>query len=228
MNQPRPDLYKTPHRTLRYMLANLLVELGRTSFDDPAEVEKVTGELAAVLAACDAHIAHEDEHVRPLLLERAPSTVGKLDGEHTDHTRHVEELRALAASLRDARTSEMKNDVGWTLYLHYSVFVADTLAHAAYEERVVQPLIERFVSAAELEELHRAIVASIPPREMLQFASSMIPAADRTTRAAFVAQMRSSAPPEAYAALMSNLRGVLDARDLADLEQTAPAVSGSR
>jgi hypothetical protein len=216
---PRADLYRTPHRTLRYLLANLLVAFGRTSFDDPADVETVLSELAAVLAACDAHVAHEDQHVRPVLLERAPSTLVAIDGEHADHARHVEELRALAASLRAAQTSDDKNDVGRTLYLHYSVFVAETLAHAAYEERVVQPLLERFVSAEELEKIHRAILASIPPPEMLRWARSMIPASDRATRAAFVQQIRSNAPPAAFAALMSDLRGVLSAPDLVDLQR---------
>jgi hypothetical protein len=137
------EVYETPHRTLRDLLATLLVTLGRTSFDDAAEVETVLGELASVLAACDAHIAHEDQHLRPALLERAPGTLVTLDGQHADHARHVAELRALAAALCDARTRDDKNALGRTLYLHYSVFVAETLVHSAYEERVVQPLLER-------------------------------------------------------------------------------------
>jgi hypothetical protein len=107
---------------------------------------------------------------------------------------------------------------GRTLYLHFSVFVAETLAHMAYEERVVQPLLERTFSAAQLQAIHFAIVSSIPSQEMMQWLRAMIPATDRARRAEMVANVRANAPPPMVAALLDDLQSRLSPRDFADLQ----------
>jgi hypothetical protein len=219
----RVDMYSAPHRALRYMLSNVLVSMGRASFVDSVEVETILADLAAVLWACDNHIAHEDAHVRPALAQRAPSTIATIDGEHAEHARHVHELRSLASSLRLAQTPAGRIDLGRTLYLHYSLFVAETLAHAAYEERVVQPLLDRLFTFEELETIHLAVIASIPPQDMMVWLRSMIPAVERAERAALAGQVKANAPPPAFAALMNDLRAILRAEDFADLEQRLSA-----
>jgi hemerythrin-like domain-containing protein len=209
-NPPRRvDVYGTPHRALRYLLSNLVVSMGRTSFGDPMEVEAVLGELASALSACESHIAHEDAHLRPALEQRAPSTVAEIDREHAAHAEQVEQLRALAASLRHAQTRERRIELGRTLTLHFSVFVAETFAHAAHEERVVQPLLDRLFSSEELETIHSAVLASIPPHEMMVWLRWIVPSATREERTALLAQVQANAPPDAFAALMSDLRKAL-------------------
>ena len=214
---PRVDLYRAPHKGLRYLLANLLLRMGSASFEEPGDARAVIDELEAALWACDGHIEHEDRHVRPALAERAPTAIATLDAEHADHAHQVAELRALSSALAAAGTPEERRVVGDMLYLHFSVFVAETLAHMAYEERVVQPLLDRLLSIEELGAIHVAIVSSIPPPEMITFLRSMVPGANRAERAELVGSVKANAPPEAFEALMRELRPRLSPEDWADL-----------
>jgi hypothetical protein len=201
------------------MLSNLLVAMGRATFADPAEALAVASELSLVLWACDGHIVHEERHLRPLLTARTPNATSTLDDEHREHAQQVAELRAIAGALRDAATIEARVAVGHTLYLHFSVFVAETLAHMAYEERVVQPLLDRLCSTEELHAVETAILASIAPLDMIVWLRAMVPASDRRTRAELLAKVRAGAPPDVFTSLLNDLRPLLRAEDRADLAE---------
>lgn len=216
---PRVDLYEAPHKTLRYMLANVLVSMGQATFADRADVERVLAELSVALWACDGHIAHEDKHVRPALAERAPNTLSTLDREHEDHAQHVAELRALMRALDTAGSEDARTSIGSTLYLHVSVFVAETLAHMAYEERVVQPLLDRFFTSAELEAIHTAIIADIEPQDMVVWLRAMLPAGNRASRLGLLSTVKEQAPPDVFAALLADIRPRLRADDWSALVQ---------
>ncbi len=190
---PRVDMYGPPHKMLRFMLGNLLVQMGATSFGDEAQAASTRATLEMALWACDSHIEHEDRHVRPALVERAPMAVGTLDTEHAEHVQQVAELRALAGALGKATSASERQALGQTLYLHYSVFVAETLAHMAYEERVVQPLLERLFTPAELQAIEGAILASIAPQEMMTLVRYMVPALNREERAGMLGGMKANA-----------------------------------
>jgi hypothetical protein len=213
----RIELYRLPHKALRLCLTNVLVKMGRASFDEPTDVDAILADLALALWACDDHIAHEDTHVRPALAERASSTLATLDAEHTEHARQVAELRAIATSLRDSETAEDKTALGATLYLHFSVFVAETLAHMAYEERVVQTLLDRLFSTEELEAIHQAILASIPPQQMIASLRLFVPAINPAERAELLGGVKAGAPPQAFAAVLQEVRPLISVEDWADL-----------
>lgn len=215
----RVDMYATPHRALRYMLSNLLVAFGRTTFADPVEAGTVVAGLTVVLWACEGHIAHEDHHLRPILARRAVNATATLDDEHGEHGQQVAELRAIASSLRDASTPEARTAMGHMLYLRFSVFVAETLAHMAYEERVVQPLLDRLCTADELRSVEDAIVRSIPPLDMIVWLRAMVPASDRETRAKLLEKVRAEAPRDVFQSFLSEVRLLLREEDRADLAE---------
>lgn len=215
----RVDMYRAPHKMIRFILANLLVEMGRTTFGDEAQAKAVLARLEAALVVCDGHVDHEDKHLRPALAERAPHTIATLDAEHEEHAQHVAELRGLARALAGAETADGREAIGETLYLHFSVFVAETLAHAAYEERVVQPLCERLFTQEELLAIHAAIIRSIPPEEMMLALQAMIPASNLEERLDMLQKVRLAAGEGALAGILHALRAPLGDADV-DLLRT--------
>lgn len=215
--ETRTDMYGPVHKALRFLLANLLVKAGQTRWAVASEASATLDDLDVVIAICDEHIEHEDTFVRPALVERASAATATLDAEHGEHAQQVAELRALAATLRAAASPDAANATGKTLYLHFSVFVAETLAHMAFEERVVQPLLDRLFTPAELHAIHDALLASIPPPEMMRFLGAMVPSSNRDERVALLSMVKTTAPPEAFAGLMAQLRGQLPSSDFADL-----------
>jgi hypothetical protein len=202
----RVDMYGAVHRALRYSLANLLVSMGRTSFADANSTSAIVSELEAVLWATDDHIAREDGWIRPALAERVPSAVAVLDDEHDQHTVQAAELRALAKSLKSAATEGARAALGNALYMQFSVFVSDTLAHMAYEERVIQPLLDRAFTRAELQAVQGSLLASIAPPDMFKWLRSMIPSGNAEQRKELLERARAKAPPEVFRALLDAIR----------------------
>jgi iron-sulfur cluster repair protein YtfE (RIC family) len=211
----RLDFYGVAHKGLRFVLCHLLVEMGHASFADDAGM--VVAALDVALTQCDRHIAHEDAVIRPALVQRTPKALARLDHEHEQHATQVAELRAMTKALREAEDSAHRASIGRTLYLHFSVFVAETLAHMAYEERMVQPLLDRHFTFEEQVALHNQIVASSTPPEMMEFMRAAIPASSREERFHVLQGARANMPPPAFQGLMSELLPLLAAADQDDL-----------
>lgn len=214
---PRFDMYGTPHKALRFVLCHLLIEMGRASFGDEREANLMIGALDVALEQCDRHITHEDASIRPSLVERAPKAIATLDHEHEQHATQVAELRAMAKALREAEGPEHRASIGRTLYLHFSVFVAETLAHMAYEERMVQPLLDRHFTFDEQIGIHSHIIKSIGPAEMTEFLRAAIPASSREERFQVLSGARAGMPAPAFAGLLAELLPLLADADQRDL-----------
>lgn len=214
---PRFDMYGVPHKALRLILSQLLLAMGKVSFTNANEANAIAAALEVVLGQCDNHIAHEDEHVRPALFARIPKCVTTLDEEHDQHATQVAELRAMAKVLCEATDEAHRAAIGRTLYLHYSVFVAETLAHMAYEERMVQSLLDRHFSFEEQLGINLSIVKSIGPVEMMEFLRAAIPACNREQRFELMNGGRHSMPEPAFRGVLAELLPLLSAADQSDL-----------
>ncbi len=218
----RFDLYGPIHKTIRVAMSDVLVRMGKTNFANESAAARITEDLQKLLALCDQHIQHEVNFVHPHLAERLPNALAKIDDGHAEHDRFVAELRALSAGVVSAPTRELRALAGTTLYLHYSAFFADTLAHMVEEERVLQPLIHRFFTDQELLGIQGAILASIPPAENFEMVCTMLPAVNGPERADILGGVHAGAPPEAFQALVAALRSRLDADEWTELLGLCP------
>jgi hemerythrin-like domain-containing protein len=221
LRQPRFDVFGPVHKSLRCALAELLVRMGRASFDDEETVTEIVTELDDVLDYCRQHIDHEERIGRPALGARV--TLHAFDAGHPAHLRAIAELGALSNALI-AAPSERRVEAGRALYLHYSAFVGDTLLHFAEEECVLQPLLHRTLSDGELAEISRKTLESMTPAQLAATAGKMLRALNRAERTALVSNARASVPRNALMGLLESARGALspDAfRDLAALLEGA-------
>ena len=222
IRQPRFDLSGPIHKLMRAELTSLLVRMGTVNFANESAASRSVNELETVLVDCENHIEHEVRFVHPQLAARLPNALEKIDGGHDDHARFVTELRAQMSAVTSAASAELRALAGHTLYLHYTAFVADTLAHMVEEERVLQPLVHRAFTDEELLAIHDGIIASMSPEETFRTLGGMIPAVNGPERAAILGGMRAGAPPEAFDAFIAMLRPRLDANAWAELVGLCP------
>ena len=75
---------------------------------------------------------------------------------------------------------------------------------------------------AELIDIHNALVASIPPEEMMFAVRWMAPFLNPAERAAMLGDMRAQAPAPAFAAALEVVRPHLSEREWAKLEEPRP------
>jgi iron-sulfur cluster repair protein YtfE (RIC family) len=219
---PRFDLYGPIHKAIRTALGDLVIRMGKTTFANESAARRTVGELDELLTWCDEHIEHEIQFIHPRLAERLPNALAKIDDGHDDHTRLVTELRALIAGVRSASTTDLRMLAGKTLYLHFTTFVAETLAHMVEEERVLQPLMQRFFTDEELLAMNNALVQSLPPEKMFADAARMLVALNGTERAAMLAGARTTVPPPVLQALLAEVRPRLDEEEWSELLALCP------
>ncbi len=195
------DLYGDIHRALRVAMTDLLAGMGRT---DPADARAVLArldELEGMLDAMASHIAHEATFLHVALERRLAGGAIRLDIEHAEHARAMEELKELAEGVRGADSPRRPASYR-ALYLRYAAFVGESLVHMSDEELTTQALFDDLFTAAELHALHAALLASIPPPEMMRTLQIMIPAIDVASRTRLLAGAKAAMPPEAFAAFL--------------------------
>lgn len=196
----RWDIYGPIHKGLRLAHGELLRRLGRADFAAEAQPE-LLADLRGHLELAACHLAHEEEVIHPALEAREAGATGALE---TDHAHHRARLAMLDGALRAVEHAAPADRpaLGRALYLAFSTFVAEDLAHMSREETETWPRLCALFTDAELAGLEMTIVSSLSPDENIAFMRLMLPAMNPAERTALLTAMKSDAPPEAYAAVI--------------------------
>lgn len=211
------DLYGAVHKGVRLALMQLLVRLGATDFQDAEEAARMVLAVRAQLALSASHMAHEEAHIHIPLRARSAAACVMIDYQHDHHRQRFAEIAGLLSRMETAPAAA-RSALGRDLYLAFSLFAAEDLAHMHEEETVTLPLLQRLFTDAELMAMERAIAGSIPGPEMITWMRVMLPAMSRPERGLMLAHMRDGAPEAAYeAVLLHAARPTLTDADWADL-----------
>lgn len=208
----RYDIYTHIHKGLRNFMMHTLERLGRTDASDEIEVSETLAEVRTLLDLCRMHLEKENAYVHTAIEARRPGATAKLAREHAHHERSIAALEHAAGEVERAE-GEARAAAAHRLYHALSLFVAENFEHMHEEETAVNALLWEACDDAELAAIERAIVASIPPADMMRVGRWMLPALSAGERAAKVAAMRAAAPPEAFARVLAMLKERLSERD---------------
>lgn len=212
--QPRMDMYSGIHKAVRACMADTLVALGRVDVDDLAELEAGIARVTALMDFCESHLRHENEHVHRAIEARAPGAAEAVAHDHEEHAAHIARLRELARLLQQGRPA-VRPAAAQQLYRELSLFVAENLRHMHVEETAHNAVLWARYTDAELVAIHDALVASIPPEEMMGISRWMLPAMNPAERLMLLADIQSKVPPEALQAMLDVVRPHLDEREWA-------------
>ena len=204
--QPKPsathDFYGPIHKGLRLAQTQLLVRLGACGGDDDTELSQLLADLGGFCLMAMHHLENEDRWVHAALEERAPGATARLEESHVHHRQSFGALQGLIARVETAvrcdRPRRLKQ-----LYLRFSLFMADDLAHMAEEEELMLPMLQSLFTDEELSDIEDHILSGLSPGEIVAFGRLMIPAATRPDRISLLSAMRANAPAEAFEAIMA-------------------------
>ncbi|GAA4351414.1 hypothetical protein GCM10023165_39580 [Variovorax defluvii] len=209
---PRVDLYAGIHKALRALMADTLLNLGRADTEDTLELAEATQRVLRLLDMCRSHLRHENEFVHRAMEARAAGSSSRIEHEHEQHEAEIGTLAAQATALlepdhtgRDAATL--------ALYRGLSLFIAHNFEHMHVEETAHNAVLWARYTDAELIDIHNALVASIPPEEMMFILRWLVPFMNPAERAAMMADMRAHAPAPAFEAALELVRPHLSARE---------------
>lgn len=193
----RHDFYGPAHKGLRFASAQLLTRLGSNDWHCANASSVLLAALRHYLEVAREHLEHEEAEFHPELRARAPELAAALDHDHAEHRATFADLARLIAAVEGAETAA-RPAAAHALYLRYSLYCSDDLAHMASEEMEVQPIAHALFTDAELMEIEGRIVASIPPERMVDTLSIMLPAMTPFERTAFLRNVGAGAPPEVF------------------------------
>ena len=216
---PRFDMYGAIHKALRAFMADTLLSVGRMDVDDEPQLVRSLQRVFDLLEFCQQHLQHENSVIHPAMEARAPGSSTHIDAEHVQHVAHIERLSALAGQvlrgLPGARPAAAQ-----ALYHALSAFIAHNFEHMLEEELEHNAVLQAHFSDAELLQVHDALVASIPPAEMMVVVRWMVPFMNPTERTAMMADMQAHAPAPAFQAALEVVRPHLDEGEWAKLTRS--------
>ena len=202
---PRLDMYAGIHKALRALMADTLLAVGRMDCADELEFAQVTQRVVEMLDVLRQHLAHENRFVHPALEARVPGASQRIADEHVEHEHHIAELAQALEALR-AQPAASRGAAAYRLYQSLSVFIAGNLEHMHLEETAHNAALWSHYSDDELAAIHNALVASIPPQEMMYVMRWMLPYMNPAERAGMLAEMRAHAPAPAFQAVINTAR----------------------
>jgi iron-sulfur cluster repair protein YtfE (RIC family) len=216
---PRIDMYAGIHKALRALMADTLLALGRMDCDDDLELAQTTQQVLALLDACASHLKHENEFIHAALEARAPGASAVIAHEHDDHLAHIGRLARTTTALLGIVTGD-RAGAALSLYRELSLFIAENFHHMHVEETAHNAVLWARYTDAELEQIHDALVASIPPEEMMRTVRWLVPFMNPAERTALLADMRAKAPAQAFAAVLDTVRPHLTQNEWAKLARS--------
>lgn len=214
--QPREDMYGAIHKALRAFMADTLLSLGRADVDDGEELDRVTGQVVDLVDFCLSHLQHENAFVHPALEARASGASAAIAHDHVDHEHQIAELRSAALALRQVEAA-LRPAAAHGLYRALAVFVADNMLHMNVEETAHNAVLWSRYTDAELHAIHDALVASIPPQELMLGLRWMVPYLAPRERLGLLTGIRAQAPAPAFAAILDVVRPHLGDREWSKL-----------
>jgi Hemerythrin HHE cation binding domain len=211
------DIYRDIHKGIRNELFAVTYAAGRV---DPGDVDAVNavgerwGRLVHLLVS---HAQHEDDFVQPVIEVYAPEYASVIARVHPELEAQMAALELLADRAA-ASCAQQRRTFVHKLYLGLASFTAAYLQHQEFEELQVMPALAAKIEPDGLRALDNAIVASIPPEDLAQSASLMLPAMNVEDRVELLGAIQADAPPEAFAGIIALGEAVLEPADVQDVK----------
>ncbi|TMH09272.1 MAG: hypothetical protein E6H79_00345 [Betaproteobacteria bacterium] len=198
---PRFDFYASIHKALRRFMCDTLLKLGALDVADASEMERTLDENDFVHTAIEA---------------RRPAGARQTANDHIEHLATIRALEEEMQALR-ALPAEQRMPAAHRLYRHLSLFVAENFEHMHEEETINNATLWSLYSDEELVALHDRLMASIPPREVMDTVHWLAPSLNPQELAALLGDFQTKTPPEPFRHVLDLVRGRLDQTSWAKL-----------
>jgi hypothetical protein len=173
---------------------------------DELELAQTTQRVLELLEFCASHLKHENDFIHTAIEARASGASEVIAHEHEEHLQHIAQLSAVVAALRACPQPALRQPVADRLYSELALFIADNFQHMHVEETAHNAVLWARYTDAELHEIHDAIVASIPPQELMYEVRWIVPFMNPAQRAEMLKGVRANAPAAAFQAILDTVQ----------------------
>ena len=158
----RYNIFHQVHKGLRALLYETAIQLQHTDFWNVDEAEETIDRINEVIRLFEKHAHSEDTYVFPAVEKYDPAVADAFEQEHVkDH--FLGQLLEESISLyKNSPVITEKAEAGKLVHSAFVKFMVFNLEHMAKEEDVLNRLLWRHYSDAELMAITQQIIANVP------------------------------------------------------------------
>ncbi|RYY88130.1 MAG: hypothetical protein EOO15_09895 [Chitinophagaceae bacterium] len=205
----RTNFFLLIHQGLRRLLFDTATLLQHTDFADEASAAAALDAVRETILLFETHASHEDVHILPAVATYEPSVADCFSKEHQEDLRIGQELIASVETFFLAGDADSRRDKGIDLLMAFNAFLVFNLEHMAKEERLLNELLLRYYTIAEVMAVQKRIVESTPPWIYDRLAHWMLLGNNEADTIQWLRAVAAIAPPVVYATLLQKARQVL-------------------
>ncbi|MCE4566802.1 hemerythrin domain-containing protein [Maribellus sp. CM-23] len=194
-------LFAAPHKALRKTMADFMVMIGQTNFDNMRAVAKLKKAGREMFFLLSSHAETEDRIILKALEQKVP---GAADHDKNDHVKIERLQRSLEIHLNLLSTS-VRTDEAHDFYLEFARFYSLYLEHIDEEETLTQRLIWEHFSKEEQLGIRASIVAKMDTETYAVWLKHMIPAQNEAENRMMLGAIRNNMPADRFHALMERM-----------------------
>jgi hypothetical protein len=199
----RYNIFNQVHKALRALLYDTALLLQQTNFGDGHEADAALDRVKMVVDIFDQHALHEDEHVLTAVQKYEPSIVDMFEQEHVKDHALSEALRGLIKVYGYAMQAGVKIQTGQAINKAFTEFMIFNLEHMAKEEVVLNKILWRYHTDAEIIGINQRIVQTIPPQEMAAMSKWMMRGMSGAEISYWLKEVERNAPAHVFAQLLA-------------------------
>ncbi len=221
MNQPRYDVYGPVHKGIRFLMTEVMYEVGKADASDESELTLLDEKLQYLWGILKAHAEGEEEYLFPVLEKENENFFTKMKEAHDKFHKLINELgiefkKILDTSIEnDEKAGKLAEFVK-----QYNLFLSQYFSHLQDEELDANPILWKVLSDEELMVIIPKIAAKIPPNVMQYFTSYFVRAINHTQRLGLLMGMKKNLPEPVFEGILKIAEASLEGKDWKKLKQT--------
>lgn len=198
----RYNIFFPVHKGLRALLYETAIKLQQTCFDNDAEAAAAIDRLKIVIAIFESHAHKEDDYLFASIAEYEPAIIDAFAQEHKQDHALCENLQKSMATF-DAADAANKLAMGEEIMKAFTWFMVFNLTHMAKEEQVINPVLWRYYTDAQLRQITQQIMKSVPQQETAFVSKWMMRGLNNDEVLYWMHGVKDTAPQPAFEALLA-------------------------
>jgi iron-sulfur cluster repair protein YtfE (RIC family) len=221
MSQLRFDVYGSVHKGLRYLMTELMYELGRVDASNESELTSLGKKLQYLCDILIVHAAGEEEFIFPHLEREDKTIYTKLKQAHDKFDEQIEFLREEFKKITGSNIKDIdkvKKMLKFTK--QYNTFLSQYFSHLQDEELEANPILWKILSDEELMDILMKMSSKPTPELRLYFLPYLLKATNYSERVGVLMGMKKGMSKTIFSGILSVAKASLEVSDWQKLEQT--------
>ncbi len=198
----RYNIFNQIHKALRTILFDTATILQQTDFSNKEESTESVQRLREVIHYFEKHAYSEDNFVLPAIEKFEPSLVDLFEKEHVEDHELGEKMNALLKQFDTASTEHSRMAIGTAINSAFIEFLVFNLNHMAKEEDILNAVLWKHYSDAELHGITQQIVAHNPPELMAVLSKWMMRSLNNPEITHWLKEVKENSPEVVFGQLV--------------------------